>query len=285
MLTFAAVQCSLPVLVLEAIVDLESRGNPYALSVNGDVELVQEPRNREEAIAMAQWLEAHGYNYDAGLAQVNSANFARLGLDVSSVFDPCANLKAACRVLEECYARAPLVGGTPALWAALSCYNTGDFSRGLRNGYVDAVLARMERRARHPRGREAGKGRSRAKLRNHGLARLSGGCPDSSSSVEEGGRQTECERRNPMKNKLWYAVAMASSVVVAQAQGLSKTRTILQSFQSEILTIVPIVAVISLIVLAILWGLRVIRFVELARWGGGVLVVGCASQIVSMLMS
>ncbi len=140
-----AVQCGVLVdqSVMEAIVRVESGGNPYALSVNGDVELVREPRNREEAVAMARWLEKHGYKFDAGLGQVNSANLARLGLDVVSVFDPCANLRAASRVLHECYDRASerWGEGERAVTAALSCYNTGHFTHGVANGYVDTVRA------------------------------------------------------------------------------------------------------------------------------------------------
>src|SRR5271167_4011437 len=92
--------------ILEAIVEVESKWNPHALAVNGDVELVRQPRNGGEAVAMARWLERNGYNFDAGLGQVNSANLARLGLDAVSVFDPCQNLRAAERVLSECYERA-----------------------------------------------------------------------------------------------------------------------------------------------------------------------------------
>ncbi len=80
-------------------------------------------------------------------------------------------------------------------------------------------------------------------------------------------------------------VAMTCFAAVGEAQGLSRARTTLQSFQAELLLFVPIVAVVSLIVLAVLWGLRVIHFRTLAQWGGGVLLVGCASQLVSMLLS
>ncbi len=85
--------------------------------------------------------------------------------------------------------------------------------------------------------------------------------------------------------KLVVVVAMTSWGVAVSAQGLSRARTTLQSFQSELLLFVPIVAVVSLIILAILWGLRVIHFRTLAQWGGGVLLVGCATQLVNMLMS
>ncbi len=129
--------------LLEAIVRVESRGNPIALAVNGAVELIRAPRDRAAAVAMARWLATRGYNFDAGLAQVNSANLARLGLDTSSVFDPCANLRAASRVLEECHARALQYShaGERAMTAALSCYNTGHLTRGVQNGYVAGVLA------------------------------------------------------------------------------------------------------------------------------------------------
>ena len=82
-----------------------------------------------------------------------------------------------------------------------------------------------------------------------------------------------------------FTVALASSAANAQAQGLSRARSTLQNFQSELMLFVPIVAVVSLIVLGVLWGLRVIHFRTLAQWGGGVLIVGAASQLVNMLLS
>ena len=128
--------------ILERIVQVESGGEALALNVNGGFELVRWPRSEDEAVAMATWLLAHGYNFDAGLAQVNSANFARLGLTAEAVFDACTNLRAGLQVFTECQGRA--VGrfgeGKRAVTAALSCYNAGDFHRGLRSGYVAAVL-------------------------------------------------------------------------------------------------------------------------------------------------
>jgi len=87
------------------------------------------------------------------------------------------------------------------------------------------------------------------------------------------------------RRQLSVAAALAFVTGTAEAQGLSKARSVLQNFQSELMLFVPIVAVVSLIVLGILWGLRVIHFRTLAQWGGGVLVVGCAAQLVSMLLS
>ncbi len=129
--------------VLAAIVSVESGGNPLAIAVNGDYELVRQPRDQGEAAAMARWLSEHRLSFDAGLGQVNSGNLERLGLDAASVFDACTNLRAASRVLEECLTRAGQRWRDPQrrLAAAVSCYNTGDLTRGFSNGYVGAVRA------------------------------------------------------------------------------------------------------------------------------------------------
>ena len=82
----------------------------------------------------------HGVGYSAGLAQINSRNFARLGLTSTSAFDSCSNLQAMQVVLGECMLRSH---GPPqiALSHALSCYYSGDPESGFRDGYVARVLA------------------------------------------------------------------------------------------------------------------------------------------------
>jgi len=127
--------------LMEHIASIESGGNQYALNVNGDVELVHQPESQAEALAMAAWLFQHGHSFDAGLTQVNSANFGRLGLTLERLFDPCSNLQAGMKVLEECSARAVARygEGRRAEAAAISCYNTGDLEKGIRNGYVALV--------------------------------------------------------------------------------------------------------------------------------------------------
>jgi type IV secretion system protein VirB1 len=133
--------------LLGAVALVESGGNPLALAINGSVELVRPPRDRADAVAMASWLAAHGYNFDAGLAQVNSANFARLGVDTSTVFEPCVNLRAAAKILGACRKRAREHGlsGARAIAAALSCYNTGHLSSRAATSYVTAVRAVLAR--------------------------------------------------------------------------------------------------------------------------------------------
>lgn len=130
---------------LSAVVTQESRGNIYAIGINGDYKLPRQPRTLEEAIATAEQLWRDGHNFDAGLAQINSSNLEWLGLSVADLFDPCKNLQGAQTVLLDCYERAvPKYGeGQTALQAALSCYNTGTFSRGFTNGYVQKVTSHV----------------------------------------------------------------------------------------------------------------------------------------------
>ncbi|WP_323000546.1 lytic transglycosylase domain-containing protein [Denitromonas sp.] len=131
------------VTTLAAIVRQESAGNPFAIGINGGARLPRQPQTKAEAVATAEWLQANGYNFDAGVGQINVRNLGWLGMSVEDLFDPCINLKGAATVLSDCYRRAvPKYGeGQPALHAALSCYNTGDFSKGFANGYVMKVAA------------------------------------------------------------------------------------------------------------------------------------------------
>jgi type IV secretion system protein VirB1 len=70
--------------------------------------------------------------------QVNSRNLVALGMTVERVLDPCTNIRSGAAILAADYAEAArrYGEGQAALQAALSAYNTGDFSRGFGNGYV-----------------------------------------------------------------------------------------------------------------------------------------------------
>ncbi len=129
---------------LQALIRHESGIQPYAIGVNRKGHgLAQQPRTLDEAQRAARNLIDQGIDFDAGLGQINVRNWAWLGLDSTTVFDPCKNLAAAQTVLADCYARALRSHHREqqALRAALSCYNTGNFSRGFANGYVGKVLA------------------------------------------------------------------------------------------------------------------------------------------------
>ena len=128
-----------------ALVRTESAFNPNAIHVNGG-ELERQPRSAAEAIATARALMRDGWDFDAGLAQINRRNFARLGLAPETVFDPCTNLRAMQAVLTECFRRAG-TGARPQLELrrALSCYQSGNFATGFDQGYVDRVVRNATR--------------------------------------------------------------------------------------------------------------------------------------------
>ena len=124
---------------IQALVAVESSFNPHAIGVVGGV-LERQPRNRAEALATASQLQANGWNFSVGLAQINVHNFDRLGLTAATAFDPCENLRAMQAVLTECFDRsAPEGPGQTALRQALSCYYSGNFVSGFRHGYVQRV--------------------------------------------------------------------------------------------------------------------------------------------------
>src|SRR3546814_6425945 len=84
-----------------AVIRVESAGDPFRIGVNKGGALRRQPGNAADAIATAKGLMRRGASFDAGLMQINSANFARLGLTPETVFDHCTNLRAGEHVLTE----------------------------------------------------------------------------------------------------------------------------------------------------------------------------------------
>ena len=124
---------------VQALVAVESAFNPNAIGVVGGV-LVRQPRNRAEALATAEDLQAKGWNFSVGLAQINARNFERLGLTVATAIEPCESLRAMQTVLGECMDRTTITAPKQtALRQALSCYYSGNFVTGFRHGYVRSV--------------------------------------------------------------------------------------------------------------------------------------------------
>ncbi|MDZ7914345.1 MAG: lytic transglycosylase domain-containing protein [Rhodococcus sp. (in: high G+C Gram-positive bacteria)] len=138
---------------LSRIVRAESGGRWFALADAGPAHLPWRvrkgmvrsffPGSKTEAAEIANSLLKAGHLVSIGLTQVNNRNLNRLRLSVFDVLDPCTNLSAGAQILTEFYLAAlPRFGGDEqrALVAAVSAYNTGDFSAGITNGYVGLVL-------------------------------------------------------------------------------------------------------------------------------------------------
>lgn len=134
---------------LRAVIRTESSGNLYAIGDNGNYRLPKEQRilrtlheiNIDRAVQTAQALINAGHVVDLSIGQLNSRNLPRLGMTIRDAFDPCKNLSGAATILVENYLRASAIygPGQRALLAAISAYNTGNFSSGFSNGYVYKV--------------------------------------------------------------------------------------------------------------------------------------------------
>jgi type IV secretion system protein VirB1 len=95
---------------------------------------------RDSAIQIASKLLEAGHSVDIGIMQINSANFAKLGLTLEAAFDPCTSVAAAAVILAGDYADGEThASQQAALRVAISKYNTGDARRGFANGYVHKV--------------------------------------------------------------------------------------------------------------------------------------------------
>ena len=136
---------------MTALMSAESSGHQYAIADAGPVKLPWSKRKHMvksfymdslgEAVTKANELKAQGHTVSLGLMQVNDRNLPSLGISIEQVFDLCTNINAGAKILTDFYLRAvPLFGqGDKAMRAALSAYNSGDWVRGERDGYVDLV--------------------------------------------------------------------------------------------------------------------------------------------------
>lgn len=130
---------SVPMSIMQHVVQVESSGNPYAIGVVKG-RLSRQPRNLAEALAAVKMLESKGYNFSVGIAQVNRYNLKPYGLhSYEQAFQVCPNLRAGTKILKECYDRSKHWG------KAFSCYYSGNFVTGYRHGYVQKVTASMQR--------------------------------------------------------------------------------------------------------------------------------------------
>jgi type IV secretion system protein VirB1 len=142
-------QCALNIepIAIIALMKQESNFKPYQIGINHSSKtLKQQPQSYHEAVTWSKKLIQSGHNIDMGLMQINSANLKKLSLSVEQVFEPCTNLKAGAQILLENYQRAAYRygHGEKAFQSALSAYNTGNFQKGFRNGYVYKVMKHLK---------------------------------------------------------------------------------------------------------------------------------------------
>ena len=147
-----------PLSTLNAIVRVESGGNPNAMQIDfpktllkrwhlpaGTIALKRQPANAQEALTWLRYFESYGIYVDLGLMQVSSYEAKRRKIVPESLLDPCTNMRIGWQILEDAYRIevATYGPGQTALQHAMSRYNTGDTARGFDNGYVQRVLVAL----------------------------------------------------------------------------------------------------------------------------------------------
>jgi type IV secretion system protein VirB1 len=162
-LDFAALQSrclpTVPLNTLNAIILVESGGNPNAMQIDfprallkrwhlqeGTLRLERQPATEREALEWLEYFERRNISVDLGLMQVSTAEAHRRGFPPESLLDPCFNLRAGWQILDSAYQlETKTYGpGQEALQHAISRYNTGDTQRGIDNGYLARVMAALK---------------------------------------------------------------------------------------------------------------------------------------------
>lgn len=96
--------------------------------------------------------------------------------------------------------------------------------------------------------------------------------------------------RNLMKHKrrvtflIFLLLALPLLSMPAYGEGLEKAKGILELIKTEILGIVPLIAVIALIGLGVGYAMNSVQKETFIRWAVGLIIIGSAAQITSMLL-
>ncbi len=129
------------------IMTVETKKNPYTIGFRivknkRDYYIPNQPKTLAQAKYMARWLYDRGYAFDAGIAQINSTNFARFRVTPENIFDTCTNIRVSGQILQEFYhiAFKNIKDEQLALQAAISAYNSGKFNSALGRQYVAKVM-------------------------------------------------------------------------------------------------------------------------------------------------
>lgn len=127
---------------MKAIIKTESRGNPFAIGINGKLYLKHQPKNYKEAYSWLEYLEKYNYNIDIGIAQINIKNVHKYGYKAVDMLNPCTNIKLANVILQNYFKKLKQsnISDRHALFMAISAYNTGNYRRGFYNGYLKMVV-------------------------------------------------------------------------------------------------------------------------------------------------
>ncbi len=88
-----------------------------------------------------------------------------------------------------------------------------------------------------------------------------------------------------IRNKLGDFLLMLGVTLIsfeASAVGLTRTTGILERFKTELTTIIPLVAIIALILMAVAYAMKIVEKDTFIRWSIGIIIAGSASEITTL---
>lgn len=133
---------------LAGVVSLESRFEPFAIRINSDAPLSEQPTTKAEAIEIATSLAAEHQDIQLGLGGIGMEELRKLKLSISDAFDPCLNLQATATLLDGYYRLAAKAGADPDQAEQVmlqSYYGRDDPSVGAMIQYDEQVRQEVKR--------------------------------------------------------------------------------------------------------------------------------------------
>lgn len=70
----------------------------------------------------------------------------------------------------------------------------------------------------------------------------------------------------------------------ANAQGLSQATTVLNTLESNLTTLIPVLATVALMICGVFYAMRMIHKDTFVHWFIGILIAGSAAEITAMVM-
>lgn len=119
---------------VQTIAAVESTQTPFALNIDGVGSFY--PETLDEAVALVVFHKES--RMDIGYMQVSSSNAKAYGVDALQLLHPCDNIRIGSEIYLSFFDRIykKTKNADDATIKALSAYNTGDFVKGITNGYV-----------------------------------------------------------------------------------------------------------------------------------------------------
>jgi len=82
-----------------------------------------------------------------------------------------------------------------------------------------------------------------------------------------------------------FTLAVTTQVAMAQTGGLSKAKTVMESFKVELTDIIPTIAVIALLALGIGYATKFVEKDTFVRWAIGIIIAGSAAQLTALFFT